>query len=269
MTDTQQHHTHCHAFVLCMYSCSLTHRHAWAPCHCICHPPPLPHATPPPCPLFHRAPPPHHPQHPQELASQLAHHNTTHIVMPGPLLLSVSTPLPPPPPALPPQELVSQLAHHNTATRRDALTGLQQLVISHPAEARRHTALLLEALAPRLSDGEASVRTTLLTTLRCAVLPALGPASLSPFMPLLLAHVSAALTNLSADVRFDALAVLEAVTEAAPQLMAAQLGVGLAHYTGLLSRANRGKSIKSQALSGGCCGWVGGKHSGWGCGSAV
>jgi hypothetical protein len=80
-------------------------------------------------------------------------------------------------------------------------------------------------------------------------------------MPLLLAHVSAALTNLSADVRFDALAVLEVVTEAAPQLMGQQLGVGLAHYTGLLSRANRGKSVKSQALSGGWA-WGGGRKIG-------
>jgi len=147
---------------------------------------------------------------------------------------------------------VSQLSHHNSSTRRDALTGLQQLISAHPAEARRHTALLLEALTPRLSDGEPSVRTALLTTLRGAVLPALGPSALNPFMPLLMAHVSAALTNLSADVRFDALAVLGAVTEAAPELMATQqqLSAALAHYTGLLSRANRGKSVKSQALLG-------------------
>lgn len=96
------------------------------------------------------------------------------------------------------------------------------------------------------------MRAALLTTLRTAVLPALGPSALSPFMPLLMAHVSAALTNLSADVRFDALAVLGAVTEAAPQLMGQQqqLGAALAHYSGLLSRANRGKSVKSQALTG-------------------
>lgn len=101
------------------------------------------------------------------------------------------------------------------------------------------------------------MRTALLTTLRSAVLPALGPSALSPFMPLLMAHVSAALTNLSADVRFDALSVLEAVTESAPQLMAQQqqLGAALAHYSGLLSRANRGKSVKSQALTGVYTGW--------------
>lgn len=150
------------------------------------------------------------------------------------------------------QELVAQLSHHNSSTRRDALTGLQQLLAAHPAEARRHTATLLEALAPRLSDGEGPVRAALLTTLRAAVLPALGPSALSPFMPLLMAHVSAALTNLSSDVRCDALSVLEAVTESAPQLMAQQqqLSAALAHYAGLLSRANRGKSVKSQALTG-------------------
>lgn len=80
-------------------------------------------------------------------------------------------------------------------------------------------------------------------------------------MPLLLAHVSAALTNLSADVRLDALSVLEAVTEAAPGLMAQSgvLGAALGHYGGLLSRANRGKSVKSQALAGEGAGRGGGK----------
>jgi hypothetical protein len=71
-------------------------------------------------------------------------------------------------------------------------------------------------------------------------------------VPLFMAHLSAALTHLSADVRLDALAVLEALTEAAPQLMAGdeQLCCSLGHYSGLLSRTNRGKSVKSQALTG-------------------
>jgi pre-rRNA-processing protein IPI1 len=150
------------------------------------------------------------------------------------------------------QELVGQLSHHNTHTRRDALAGLQQLLTTHPAEARRYAALLLEALATRVADGEQPVRTALLSLLRTAALPALGPAALAPFVPLFMAHLSAALTHLSADVRLDALAVLEALTEAAPQLMASdeQLCCSLGHYTGLLSRTNRGKSVKSQALTG-------------------
>jgi pre-rRNA-processing protein IPI1 len=150
------------------------------------------------------------------------------------------------------QELVGQLSHHNTHTRRDALAGLQQLLIAHPAEARRHAALLLEALATRVADGEQPVRTALLSLLRAAALPALGPAALAPFVPLFMAHLSAALTHLSADVRLDALAVLEALTEAAPQLMASdeQLCCSLGHYSGLLSRTNRGKSVKNQALTG-------------------
>jgi hypothetical protein len=67
-----------------------------------------------------------------------------------------------------------------------------------------------------------------------------------------LAHLSAALTHLSTDVRLDALAVLEALTEAAPALLAADVHLltVLKHYTGLLSRTNRGKSVKSQALTG-------------------
>eukprot|EP00775_Hariotina_reticulata_P010124 gene10124-10282_t len=148
------------------------------------------------------------------------------------------------------KELVAQLSHHNANTRKDALTGLQQLLLSHPLEARRHTALLLEALATRVSDGEQQVRTALVPLLRTAALPAVGPTALQPFLPMFLAHLSAALTHLSADVRLDALAVLEALTEAAPALLAADANLlaVLKHYTGLLSRANRGKSVKQTIL---------------------
>ena len=59
----------------------------------------------------------------------------------------------------------------------------------------------MERLAERISDAEADVRSGLLALLRDVVLPALGPAALAPFLPLLVAHVSAAMTHLADAVR--------------------------------------------------------------------
>ena len=154
---------------------------------------------------------------------------------------------------MPKQELLNQLAHHNEHTRRDALLGLNQLLESHPSEAQKATGPLLEALSVRLSDGDASVRTALLALLRKTVLPALGPNALAPFLPILMAHASAALTNLSPEVRLDALGFLETLAEAASQLLLLNpehLGMCLGSYASLLSRSHRGRSVKSQALSG-------------------
>jgi len=45
------------------------------------------------------------------------------------------------------------------------------------------------------------VRTALVDLLRDAVLPRLGAAALQPFLPLLMAHICAAMTALAPDVR--------------------------------------------------------------------
>ena len=49
----------------------------------------------------------------------------------------------------------------------------------------------------------AEVRTALVELLRDAVLPGLGAAALQPFLPLLMAHVCAAMTALAPDVRWE------------------------------------------------------------------
>jgi pre-rRNA-processing protein IPI1 len=151
------------------------------------------------------------------------------------------------------QDLLAQSSHHSEKVRKDALSGLQQLLTAHPTEARRHAAALLEKLAARLSDGDQGVRDALLLLLRLSVFPALGAATLAPFIPMLMAHLEAAMTHLEAPVRLDALGVLEALAAAAPAAFAPGmplLAPCLCHYSTLLSRTHRGRSVKAQALSG-------------------
>ncbi|GBF93242.1 hypothetical protein Rsub_05974 [Raphidocelis subcapitata] len=151
-------------------------------------------------------------------------------------------------------ELLIQTAHHSERVRKDALQGLQQLLSDHPAEARRHAAALLERAAARLSDGDGGVRDALLAMLRGAALPALGPAVLAPFLPMLMAHLEAAMTHLEGAVRLDALRALEALSEASPASFAPPasglLAPVLCHFATLLSPAHRGRSVKAQALAG-------------------
>lgn len=68
-------------------------------------------------------------------------------------------------------------------------------------ELRRHTALVMETAAERVTDGDAAVRAALRQLLSGTLLPALAPPALAPFVPLLMAHVCAAMTHLAEPIR--------------------------------------------------------------------
>ena len=61
---------------------------------------------------------------------------------------------------------------------------------------------IVEKLAEHLADSDAAVRAALRELWRDVVLPGLGPAGLAPFLPLVMAHVTSAMTHLSAPVRY-------------------------------------------------------------------
>ena len=106
-----------------------------------------------------------------------------------------------PPSHLPVQDVLGQCGHYSERVRRDALQGLAELLAAHPAELRRHTTLVVETAAERIGDGDASVRAALRELLAGTLLPALGGSALAPFVPLLMAHVCAAMTHLAEPIR--------------------------------------------------------------------
>ena len=101
----------------------------------------------------------------------------------------------------PVQDVLGQCGHYSERVRRDALQGLAELLAAHPAELRRHTTLVVETAAERIGDGDASVRAALRELLAGTLLPALGGSALAPFVPLLMAHVCAAMTHLAEPIR--------------------------------------------------------------------
>jgi hypothetical protein len=59
----------------------------------------------------------------------------------------------------------------------DSLVGLQELLQHHPALLSLHTAAIIEKIAPRIADGDRTVRDALLLLLSKTVLPALPEVS--------------------------------------------------------------------------------------------
>eukprot|EP00899_Mesostigma_viride_P008025 jgi/Mesvir1/17223/Mv07637-RA.1 len=139
------------------------------------------------------------------------------------------------------KELLGQLGHYNPKVRRDALDGLKELLLQHPAVLHTSIGPIIEKTAERMSDPEAGVRASLRTLLQTAVLPSVPPEVMSPFFPPLLAHVSAALTHMASTVRSDAMLALGTLLDRYPTLLShAALVEILGHFANMLSASGIG-----------------------------
>eukprot|EP00884_Botryococcus_braunii_P001684 jgi/Botrbrau1/11516/Bobra.0198s0013.1 len=148
------------------------------------------------------------------------------------------------------KELLVQTGHYSGRVRKGALLEMMGLFIDHPQQLRQQVGPVVEKLAARVGDAEAGVRSALRELLGTAVLPQVGGPALAPFIPLLTAHVGSAMTHISADIRADALPLLELLLEAAPQQVAGSfLGPALQHYGDLLAPVTRSQSLSGASLS--------------------
>ena len=112
-----------------------------------------------------------------------------------------------------------------------------------------HAARLVAALAPLQCDGEREVRGALPPLLRGALLPALPPPQLAPFVPLLVLHSCSAMTHLDESVRRDALPPLQLLLAAAPRcVLACAPAALLRHYSDLLAAGPGGVAWRPAPL---------------------
>lgn len=142
------------------------------------------------------------------------------------------------------KDLLSQCTHHNDRVRCDALKGLIELLKANPKEAQVSALQLLTTVSSRLADRDESCRAAVKQLLQEALLPAMGSTALSPFFPVLLAHVNAALTHLAFPVRTDAMACLEVLMDYRPaSINPEEFTVVLEHFVSSLSRKSRGGGV--------------------------
>lgn len=155
-------------------------------------------------------------------------------------------------------ELMNQTTHYSARVRKEALDGVKELLCAHPDVLSTTAATVIEKVAERLVDLEAPVRSAARGALRAGVLPALGPGGLAPFARRLVLHLGAALTHVAPSVRRDAPAVLDALLDVAPELVAAHAPAAtLRHLAELLRRGDDAAS--SSLVSGGGGGDGGGR----------
>ena len=61
---------------------------------------------------------------------------------------------------------------------------------------------MIEKLADRIADSDKAVRSALKDLLGGSLLPQLGERLLTPFLPLLMAHIRSAMTHLQPGIRY-------------------------------------------------------------------
>ncbi|XP_007027964.2 PREDICTED: uncharacterized protein LOC18598398 [Theobroma cacao] len=114
------------------------------------------------------------------------------------------------------KELLQQTSHHNAKVRRDALMGIKDLVLKHPAELRLHKYAVIEKLRERISDDDKVVREALYQLFKSEIFPGCAEDNQGLFISLVMTYIFNAMTNLSIDIRLMAFRFFDLVVQYHP-----------------------------------------------------
>lgn len=114
------------------------------------------------------------------------------------------------------KELLQQTSHHNAKVRRDALMGIKDLVLNHPAELRLHRYAVIEKLRERISDDDKVVREALYQLFKSEIFPGCAEDNQGLLISLLMTYIFNAMTNLAIDIRLMAFKFFDLVVQYYP-----------------------------------------------------
>ncbi|ELT91176.1 hypothetical protein CAPTEDRAFT_37340, partial [Capitella teleta] len=118
------------------------------------------------------------------------------------------------------KELLSQCQHFSASVRREAVSGLHELLTFHPDVISSNLSLLLERVSELFVDKDAEVRSNVTKLLRVLFL-GISLQNMSPFFSLLSAHLCCAMTHIYDDIKGDSLSILDLCLEHYPSLVTA------------------------------------------------
>lgn len=134
------------------------------------------------------------------------------------------------------KELLQQTSHHNAKVRRDALIGIRDIFLKHPAELRMHRLSVIEKLRERMSDEDKMVRETLYQLLKAVIFPACKEDNQGTLISLMMAYVFNAMTHLAFDVRLMAFKFFDLVVQHYPMSFSMYPEKIIQHYKEILQK---------------------------------
>ncbi|CAH1238193.1 TEX10 [Branchiostoma lanceolatum] len=145
------------------------------------------------------------------------------------------------------KDLLTQCNHYSASVRHEAITGLKDLLVRHPAVVPTHLSSVVEKCSELFVDKDPVVRKAAIGLLRHTF----GQASanqISPFFSLISAHLCCAMTHIFEDIRHDSLTVLDVCLEHFPSLLTSRSGQILTNFVGQIS-SMKDKGVKKDATS--------------------
>lgn len=136
------------------------------------------------------------------------------------------------------KELLMQTSHHNDHVRKEAVLGIKDLLSRHPEELSSHAVTLVEKLCPRMIDTDKSVQNALLLLLRTSIFASLPQVVMRPLVPIFMAYIFSAMTNLSMNIRMSAFRFLDVFIQSYPSIVVAgYLGQTVQYFVEFLGKA--------------------------------
>lgn len=138
-------------------------------------------------------------------------------------------------------ELLTQCRHYSASVRHEAATGLRELITNYPELLLSHPADVLEKAGELLSDKDSVVRQASIKLFK-VILGKMSEKHISPFFPLLCAHLCCAMTHINDEIQVDSLTMLDYLLESHPALMISRSSQVLGNFIEQISRQSHGQS---------------------------
>ncbi|XP_055461249.1 testis-expressed protein 10 [Psammomys obesus] len=146
------------------------------------------------------------------------------------------------------KDLLSQMHHYNAGVKQSALVGLKDLFSQYPFIIDAHLSNIISEVTAVFTDRDANVRLAAVQLLQFLA-PKIRPEQISPFFPLVSAHLSSAMTHITEAIQEDSLKVLDVLLEHYPALITARSNILLKNFVELISHQQLSKGLLNRDRS--------------------
>ncbi|KAF5917750.1 hypothetical protein HPG69_013587 [Diceros bicornis minor] len=146
------------------------------------------------------------------------------------------------------KDLLSQMHHYNAGVKQSALLGLKDLLSQYPFIIDAHLSNILSEVTAVFTDKDANVRLAAVQLLQFLA-PKIRAEQISPFFPLVSAHLSSAMTHITEGIQEDSLKVLDILLEHYPALITGRSSILLKNFVELISHQQLSKGLVNRDRS--------------------
>ncbi|XP_018428211.1 PREDICTED: testis-expressed sequence 10 protein, partial [Nanorana parkeri] len=141
-------------------------------------------------------------------------------------------------------DILSQMHHYNSGVKHGALVGLREILSTHPSLLDTHISNIMSEVTAVFTDKDSMVRSATISVLQ-TLAPMIFQEKISPFFPLISAHLSSAMTHIMPGIQEDSLKILDILLEEYPDLLIDRSSMLLNNFLELISHQKNSKELKN------------------------